>query len=263
MTRDDWIRVLGEAPACGVPSVQFIGGEPTMHPDFLDLVEHALNLGLHVEVFSNLVHVPDACWTLFQHQNLALATSYYSDDADTHNALTGRSSHRKTRANIARAVRLQIPLRVGIIGTDPEVIAGARRDMEGLGVTRIGVDHVRPFGRGGEAAAPDAGQLCGRCGIGRASIGPTGEVSPCVFSGWMSVGNIQEASLDTVLTGPAMAEARQSIRSGIGEVRGCEPDAGDGPCYPDNAPCGPDQSPIIPCGPDDTCSPGVPCGPAR
>jgi MoaA/NifB/PqqE/SkfB family radical SAM enzyme len=263
MRREDWLRVLDEAPACGMRSVQFIGGEPTMHPDFRELVEHALGLGLQTEVFSNLVHVSDECWQLFDHDNLSLATSYYSDRAETHNAMTGRPSHQRTRTNIARAVRRGIPLRVGIIGSDPEVIAAAQRDLAELGVTRIGVDRVRPFGRGGLQDLPDAAQLCGRCGTGRAAIGPTGEVSPCVFSGWLRAGNVREAALDDVLTGPAMADARRSIGSAVNAHRGCEPADGEGPCYPDNAPCGPDQSPIIPCGPDDSCSPGVPCGPDR
>jgi CubicO group peptidase (beta-lactamase class C family) len=156
MRREDWLRVLDEAPACGMRSVQFIGGEPTMHPDFRELVEHALGLGLQTEVFSNLVHVSDECWQLFDHGNLSLATSYYSDRAETHNAMTGRPSHQRTRTNIARAVRRGIPLRVGIIGSDPEVIAAAQRDLAELGVTRIGVDRVRPFGRGGLQDPPDA-----------------------------------------------------------------------------------------------------------
>lgn len=47
------------------------GGEPTMHPNFTDLVDHALTIGLHVEVYSNLVHVSNECWDVFRRKGLA------------------------------------------------------------------------------------------------------------------------------------------------------------------------------------------------
>ncbi|MGO4426902.1 radical SAM protein, partial [Streptomyces sp. MCAF7] len=101
-----------------------------MHPHAADLAEHALALGLHVEIFSNLVHMTAEWWTLLQCEGTSLATSYYSDQAADHNAMTGRPSHARTRENIAKAVRLGIPLRVGVIGDSKETIDAARRDLE-------------------------------------------------------------------------------------------------------------------------------------
>jgi MoaA/NifB/PqqE/SkfB family radical SAM enzyme len=37
MTGDDWHRVLDEAVVLGTTTVEFIGGEPTRHPDFTRL----------------------------------------------------------------------------------------------------------------------------------------------------------------------------------------------------------------------------------
>ncbi|WP_220140453.1 radical SAM protein [Streptomyces sp. KM273126] len=65
MTADDWTRVLDESAAAGIPHVQFTGGEVTMHPDAPTLIEHALTLGLKVEVYSNLVHVTAAGGSCF------------------------------------------------------------------------------------------------------------------------------------------------------------------------------------------------------
>jgi MoaA/NifB/PqqE/SkfB family radical SAM enzyme len=248
MTREHWLDMLDQAADCGVRRVQFIGGEPTMHPDAADLVDHALSLGLEVEVFSNLVHVTDPWWELFQRDGVTLATSYYSNQAEEHDAMTRRRSHARTRANIARAIQLGIPLRVGIIGTDEQRIAAARQDLEAVGVTRIGADRVREFGRGARGLDPDVVNLCGRCGIGRAAIGPDGAVSPCIMSGWMTVGNVQEAGLADILKGASMAEAGDAIRSSTTRT--------ERNCYPDQAPCAPDNAPPIPCGPDQTCTPG-------
>jgi len=228
MTRGEWIDTLDQALAYGIRDVQFVGGEPTLHPDFPALVDHALTIGLRVEVFSNLVHVSDECWEVFRREGLSLATSYYSDRAHEHDAVTRRRSHHRTRANIATARRLDIPVRVGVIVTDDHHDTdAARRDLASLGVAGIRVDHVRPFGRGARGRAPDAANLCGRCGDGRAAVGPTGEVSPCVFSTWMGVGNVRNTSLASILGGPAMQVANASIRARSGGD-----DDGDDECTP-------------------------------
>jgi hypothetical protein len=80
-----------------------------------DLVHRALDPGLEVEVFSNLVHVPPQLWEIFAQPSVQLATSYYSDDAAEHEGITkGRGSHARTKANITEALRRSIPLRVGL-----------------------------------------------------------------------------------------------------------------------------------------------------
>lgn len=241
MTRENWIDVLDQAVSCGVRGIQLTGGEVTMHPDAPDLIDHALTIGLKVEIFSNLVHVTAEWWDLLQRDGVTLATSYYSDQDAEHNAMTGRRSHGRTRANIEKAVQFGIPLRVGlIVGSEAQRADEARRELEALGVSHVRVDHVRPFGRGAQDQAPNVDNLCGRCGSGRAAIGPNGEVSPCVFSGWLSAGSVKDAPLATILSSPAMALANSSIRRrrGPGSL-----DAGD--------PCGPDDT-------DDECSPGTP-----
>lgn len=144
--------------------------------------------------------------------------------------MTGRPSHRRTRKNIETAVRLDIPLRVGIIASDGgQRVEETRRDLEGLGVERIAVDRVRSFGRGAQGRAPDLADLCGRCGSGKAAVGPTGEVSPCVLSGWMSVGNVKAAPLAAILGGSAMNLAATAIRTSTPASAACGPDDDDDP----------------------------------
>lgn len=239
MTRADWLRTVDQAADAGTRHVQLIGGEPTLHPDATTIAGHALELGLSVEVYSNLVHVTPAWWRLLQRPGMSLATSYYGSDPDQHNAMTGRpASHRHTRANIIRALEAGVPLRVSIITPDGEGAEETRAELEALGVRRIGVDHVRPYGRGAQAEEPDCTGLCGACGDNRASIGPDGAVSPCVFSTWMDIGNVRDEGLRGVLNGPRMAHARATIKAGKD---------------PKNPPINP-----IECGPDESCSPGVP-----
>ncbi|WP_243717726.1 radical SAM protein [Actinomadura sp. KC345] len=239
MSREDWIGVIDQAKGTGVTWVQLIGGEPTMHPDAGDLLCHALDLGMAVEVYSNLVHVPAAWWDLFQRDGVSIATSYYAADASGHNAVTGRPSHRLTRRNIVRAVQLRVPIRIGIVDTgNPHRAEDARRDLETIGVTRIRVDRVRAFGRASKSRPPEAGELCGRCGTGRASVGPTGEVSPCPMSAVLSVGNVNTTELAAILGGAAMTEATEAIRGAVPTITDCDPDGECSPGYGDSG-CSP------------------------
>ncbi|OLE23713.1 MAG: hypothetical protein AUG49_15290 [Catenulispora sp. 13_1_20CM_3_70_7] len=211
MQPEDWFRVLHQAVQAGVTMIQLIGGEPTMYHGFTEVLTYALNLGLKVEIYSNLVHVRDNWWPLFQIPAVSLATSYYSDDPAEHDEITGRDSHRKTRTNIARAIGLGIRIRVGIVRVNPtQRVREARRDLEALGVqpNLIGYDRVRAFGRGqGQHAACDVNELCGRCGDGRAAIGPDGTVTPCIMSSWLKAGNVKTAPIAGILAGEEMAAA--------------------------------------------------------
>lgn len=112
-------------------------------------MRHALDRGRAVEVFTNLVHVTEQLWELFSRPGVSLATSYYSDDADEHTAVTGRPSYPRTKANIAEAVRRGIPLRAGVIDLGGGQRAEqAQAELAALGVAEIGYDRLRQVGRG-------------------------------------------------------------------------------------------------------------------
>ena len=251
MSTVDWLRVLDQAAALGVQTVQFIGGEPTLHPDLPRLVNHGLRLGLAVEVFTNLVHVTDELWELFAQPGLSLATSYYSDDPAEHAGITGRPSHPRTKANIAEAIRRGIPLRAGVIDLGGRQRAEAAQvELTELGVTAIGYDRLRQVGRGIRDQHAGSGQLCGRCGDGVAAISPDGAVWPCVFSRWLSAGSVLDAELTAILSSPAAARIRGELATAFAS-RTDRP-AGARPCYPDcNPACQPNCAPR--CSP--TCNP--------
>jgi MoaA/NifB/PqqE/SkfB family radical SAM enzyme len=140
--------VIDEVAQLGGRMVQFIGGEPTLHRGLPDLVQRALDQGLEVEVFTNLVHVSWELWETFAHRRLRLATSYYSDDAAEHETITrGRGNHARTKANIAEALRRSIPSRIGLVYIENgQRVEQARAELEALGVTEIGTDHLRRAG---------------------------------------------------------------------------------------------------------------------
>lgn len=225
MTREDWIRVLDQAAALGVRQVQMVGGEPTLYPDLVALIEHAVKLGLAVEVFTNLVHVTPALWAAFTLPGVSLATSYYSDDAEQHAAITGRPSYARTRANIARARALGIPLRAGVVDLGgSQRVDGARAELVDLGVPSIGYDRVRALGRGSPDRRGSAPSLCGRCGDGVAAITPQGRVTPCLFARWATLGDVRTEPLTEIAARLPAARAELAAEGMPAVPTACGPD---------------------------------------
>ncbi|MEV4338776.1 radical SAM protein [Streptomyces sp. NPDC049590] len=238
MTVRDWVRVISELAEIGTLDVQFIGGEPTLYPYLPALIRYAHASGLAVEVFSNMTHIRAELWDVFGECGVKLATSYYSDSAEDHDAVTKlRGSHKRTRANIEKALALGIPLRGGVVGVRPEQrVREAAQDLLSLGVEQVGGDRTRAFGRGSKGAAPTIADLCGHCGHEKCAIGPTGDVWPCVLGRFLKIGNVQESALTEIWGGLRMGEVLADIRAVHGDgVQYCTPPQFlpmCGPCSP-------------------------------
>jgi MoaA/NifB/PqqE/SkfB family radical SAM enzyme len=233
MTPRNWREVIVDAAALGIRTIQLIGGEPTVHPHWQEFTELGLSLGVHVEVYSNLFHVAPSWWELFERDGVTLGTSYYSNDPDEHDKITGRrGSYARTRCNIREAVTRGIRVRVGIVDILPgQHVTEARAELVSMGVKHIKVDRVRAVGRAklpGVAATLD--EMCGRCTRGRAAIMPNGDLAGCVLARDFPVGNVQEIRLAELLGGAKWAELAARIPA---PRAACTPDD-SGDCDPAN-----------------------------
>lgn len=226
MGAHDWMSLIDQAAAAKINMVQFIGGEPTLHPRFTQIMSHALAAGLDVEVYSNLVHVTNEMWELFQAPRASLAFSYFAKDELAHNAVTGRPSHKATRRNAEKAASLGIPIRAGVI--DFGHVPAAIDDLKSIGVTKVATDRVRHIGRGGNHI-PAPAELCGRCGHDVAAVSADGDVTPCIFSRWLTVGNVRHAPLADILASPQMTAALATIPQ---RARACDPNTECSPGSP-------------------------------
>jgi MoaA/NifB/PqqE/SkfB family radical SAM enzyme len=251
MTPADWRRVIDDAASLGARGVTLIGGEPTLHPELPALVRYALDHGLGVEVYSNLARpISDVLWTAFALPGVRLATSYYGADTQTHEMVTlgPAGSHRLTRANIVEALRRGIPVRGSVVQvSEAQDVETAVEDLRTLGVATVDVDRLRQVGRGVRDLEPNVDQLCGRCATGRLAISASGDVWPCVFSRWLTLGNVRDVPLSVIADSATTAHVRSRLeqafttRSGD-EVQDCTPD-----CSPFTKSCSPDTN----CTPND------------
>ncbi|MFF3552700.1 hypothetical protein ACFYXL_04675 [Streptomyces tsukubensis] len=164
-----------------------------------------------------------------------------------HDAITRRPSHARTRSNLVKALGLGIKPVVSIIECDDKQrVSEARAELVALGVERIKIDHVRPFGRAvcGSSQVEDLSGLCGKCGTDRAAVGPDGSVTPCVFTPSLSVGNVLDCGLDGSLDGPVMGAVKALIRESVRNGGDGDDDDGGNKCNPGTVP--------------EECSPGHP-----
>ncbi|GAA2618663.1 radical SAM protein [Actinomadura fulvescens] len=228
----DWLRVIEQAAAHPtIETVQFIGGEPTMHPTFVGLVRFALGSGLQVAIFTNLIEVTPALWDLYGHERVRLSTSWYSADRAQHDRILRQpGAYDATWANLREVVRRDIPIKVGLVRVvDDQDIDGAVEQILGLGITNYNVDDARPVGRAlGRGQRTTVDDLCGMCGDGRAAIDTTGRLMPCVLGRDFDAGNVHESALADLLAGGRWAEVVDAIpgkadRCGPADSNDCDP----------------------------------------
>lgn len=215
MTAGDWEKTINQAAALGVATVQFIGGEPTLDPRLPRLTRHALRAGLAVDIYTNLVHITDQMWRLFQLPGVSLGFSWYAADPAKHAEVTGsRGSYARTKANLCAALQRGIPVRAGIVDVvEGQGIEEAVAELRRLGVTSIRVDRARRIGRAAEGQPPRISELCGRCGRDRAAIGRDGSVTPCVLGRFLVAGNVRDTSLADILNGNRWREIVATVPS--------------------------------------------------
>ena len=280
MQLEDWIGILNQAADLGCRRVQFVGGEPTIHPGLAELIEHAhFRRYSTIEVFTNGTAFTAKLKETFKRHQVCLAFSFYAAREDVHDLITGhKGSFSKTLASIQWAVEAGIPVRAVIVAmrANAGYIDKAKRFLQRYGVTSIRVDRIRGIGRGSQEAGEKEllNELCGRCGQGQLCISHDGRAYPCIFSWSMPVGHARDG-LETIVCGEQLGSTRTRIEAIKNTFRPkvvrsnsrysnasaipCGPDAPEPPCGPEapEPPCGP-ETPKPPCGPE---APEPPCGP--
>lgn len=244
MTCEDWSSVIDDAAGMGCCYVQFIGGEPLLHPEIEQLARQAKEHGMDIEVLTNGTVLSDRMLGWMSALDVNVSTSVYSSCATRHDAVTGKAgSWDRTVSNIDRMIEEGLSVRAGIIYRDRELdrVEETTVFLANRGVL-VGTDHVRAIGRGGFAQSAEAylAELCGACGNDRVCVTNTGDVHPCIMARRTALGNVKCTSLRAILAGEelcafnsALAAARSS------SAKACTPD-----CWPNGG-----------CAPHDMCNP--------
>ena len=213
----DWCRVMEEARELGCRRLQFIGGEPTLHPDLGRLLQHAKRVGFrHCEVFTNATRLSEDLVETLKELGVLVRFSFYSSDPVTHDRITGqKGSFQRTVDGVRRLVRRRIRLDASVILMDQNVaqVKQTKKFLRHLGVGSTGTDRVRGVGRG-ERLVPGArpmSELCGHCWSGKLCVDPNGDAYPCVFSRFVSVGNFLTDGIKDIVKGEKLRAFRRAV----------------------------------------------------
>lgn len=272
MKLEDWKRVIDELIEAGCKQIQFIGGEATIHPHISTLIEYAHSKGFEfIELFTNATVINDDLLNLLVEKKVYIATSFYSHDAEAHDAITSRKgSFEKTTKGIEKLSNAGLEIRVGVIEMEQNLnhFEQTQAYLESFGINKesIGYDRLREVGRGNAnlSEKENFDQLCGACWQGKLCITPTGAVYPCTFSRKTNVGSVKEKSIDEVLNSLLLKQFRYRLfKKYKGDLVNCSPRCNPNShpltCYPDNI-CWPKGN--FPCSPEQTCEPKK-CTPDR
>lgn len=256
LTTSDWTAVLEQAAAIGCRRVQFIGGEPTLHPDLSTMLRVAKDLDYSfIEVFSNLTTVTERFLSSCRISEVSLATSFYSSRPDVHDGITGRrGSFDQTVNGIRRALANDVRLRVGLVdhGTADAELRATIALLRDLGVVDYRVDRVRGIGRAAaiQQRADPMAELCGRCADSTLCMTSSGVAYPCVMSRCAPLGHAKDG-LTTLLHGASLADFRKRLRSQLhlsNDPARCLPrDVCEPTCSPPVILCSPAE--MLPCAP--------------
>ncbi len=248
LSTNDYKRIIKEAFCLGFKSIQFTGGEATLHPDLMELLGYAKGCGYEfIELYTNAVSLPHGLVDFAAQNGINVATSFYSHRRETHERITQRKgSFEKTVGNIKNIAKLKIPLRVGIIKLkhNQDDTQKAREFLIDLGVSAdaIGIDTVRPSGRGCNVELiPDDERnfsqepvshcikrnekglmIPGTCWNGKVAITSSGDVIPCVFARDLVVGNVLKSGLKDILSSRELKDLWRITLDDVEVCKDCE-----------------------------------------
>jgi len=257
MVEDDWKKIMLEGYNAGCRKIQFIGGEPTISPYLPELIKYSFELGYEfIELFTNGIHFTDKIKEALIKYKVNLAFSLYSSNDKIHDAITKLDgSHNHTIQSIKWTINSGLTIRVAIVdvGLNTHTIDDTKALLKNIGVFNISVDKTRGIGRGNDSINTQSqiDELCGKCWKGKLCVTSSGEIYPCVFSRFWSVGNARDG-LNKILESERLLEFRLQQKEKTQEhylsINNCNPQ------------CGPDCSPAE-CTPQSDCNPF--CGPGQ
>jgi radical SAM protein with 4Fe4S-binding SPASM domain len=251
MSDEDWMHVIDEGYRNGGRSIQFIGGEPTLHPSLDRLLEYAKEVGFQqIEVFTNGTSMTNDRAAHFRNLGVCIAVSFYSDRESTHDRITKKTgSFRRTVQGIRNSIAHGVQVRGAIIKVDQsdDEASGGGDLLRQLGVSAVQVDGARHVGRLADLRKTDTdfAELCGSCGVGRLCITASGTIYPCIMARNARLGTVKTDRLSGVLASQPLAEFRERAQLHRACLpASCAPKVG--PCHPDSGNCNPASR----CGPD-------------
>lgn len=146
MTLEDYQKVIDLLTDMNVPKIQIIGGEPFFDKEMLkNMLDYVIGKFEYIEIFTNGTLITEPWFEYLSENNIHIALSVYSYNADMHDKVTGvKGSLLRTNKTIARLKEHGIPYRVCNVLMKDIAIGEKKHDLYTLSDDK---DIVRMSGR--------------------------------------------------------------------------------------------------------------------
>lgn len=245
-------KILCQSRKMNLLHITISGGEPMLHPHFLDFLKECRKSDMSVNVLSNLTLLNDVIIEeMKQNPLLCVQTSIYSMQSDIHDSITHKKgSLNKTLSSVLKLVENHIPVQISCpilrknsnsyksvqewaaankisVGVDFSIIAKYNHNKENLDCRLTSEELTDILHRKIVSDSSYVEELKKEiaenkrktdndyiCSICNSSIciGPNGDVFPCV--GWSNkiVGNMQSQTLQDIWVNSEKVKSLREIR---------------------------------------------------
>lgn len=245
-----WKDVLRQLKDVGCRKLEFIGGEPTMHSHFEELLKFAVSLGHNVEIFTNLQAFNERIVHFIKKNNITVHFSIYGSSAATHDLITNKSGSFKILMYwVKRLVESNIRVKPAITimrpnQNDIDNIFALIKNI-GIPTKQISIDAVRATAKRSTAGLEPIDPMnnlalrrkpnfhasqslfhkakqANTCLFGKFTIQSDGIVSPCEFSRNIIYGNIKRQTIAEILDSETLMKYWYFDFSKIEQCKECE-----------------------------------------
>ena len=106
-----YFQTIKQLKDIGIISISLSGGEPMLHPNFLEFLKYAQDSDFYVKVFTNLTLLNEEIIKQMKNNRTSVYVSLYSMNEVNHDAITQmKGSFNKTKSNILKLIENNIPV---------------------------------------------------------------------------------------------------------------------------------------------------------
>lgn len=140
MSYDMATALIDMCVSCGIHNYLLIGGEPTIHPSFFDIIQYLNNKKCKITIVTNgiLLHKEEFCQNLAKYkENLHISISLKGANDEYYNNHCGAKAYHKVRVAIENCRLFEIPFSISyVISADNvENIVAFANELRSSGVT--------------------------------------------------------------------------------------------------------------------------------
>ena len=248
LTVKDWEKAIRTIQVLGCKSVQFIGGEPLLHPYIMHLLRYARQHDIeNIDVFTNGTFLDKDTVGELSKVRASVRISLYGYDEASHDAITQKKGSFKAldiALKLLREAKIPTTIAVVIMRENQDSLDQIISYIESAGHRYTGYDTIRPvFGDGLSPHAVTNTEILRKrymetprffttkdrfainknwnsCWFGKFALTASGDIIPCIFARDDICGNIKRNSLHEIRD--KLLSYWRITKDDVAECKSCE-----------------------------------------